>query len=100
MKALLAGTRRAERRYDRPRSATASGGILGAMDDETYTKCPYCGERIEPHEPGAVYAAPQVQVVTFGPTHRTADGIGGWFHEACPPDAVGYARRPPPAAPS
>jgi hypothetical protein len=83
-----------------PRSATAGRGILELMDDEANTNCPYCGERVDPHEPAAVYAVERVEVTTFGPTHEVIDGLGSWFHEGCPPEAAGYAQRPPPAAPS
>jgi hypothetical protein len=64
--------------------------------DETYTLCPYCGERVEPDEPGVVYAAEQRELTAMGPTRQIVDGMGGYFHASCPPEAVGYARRPRP----
>ena len=65
-------------------------------DDQPYTKCPYCDERIEPDETVAVYAVERRKVTASGPTYTWVDVIGGWFHEGCPPEAVGYARRPAP----
>lgn len=70
------------------------------MDDETYTVCPYCAERIDSHEPGAVYAVEQIEVTTMGPTQQVIDDLGGYFHEACPPEVVGYTRQPPPTTSS
>ena len=32
----------------------------------------------------------------FGQSHDYVDGIGGFFHAACSPERVGYARRPRP----
>jgi hypothetical protein len=63
-------------------------------DTGTFTKCPDCGERIDPREPGVVYAVPREEVATMGPTYTMVDGIGGYFHEWCSPEALGYERRP------
>lgn len=63
--------------------------------DEPYTKCPYCGERVDPKEPGVVYAYPQVESVAFGPTRHRADGIGAFFHPRCWP-MRGYRQAQPP----
>jgi hypothetical protein len=65
-------------------------------DQEQFTVCPYCRERVEPGDPGVVYAVEQRELTAFGPTRHVADGMGGYFHASCPPEAVGYARRPRP----
>lgn len=61
-------------------------------EPEIYTLCPYCGERVEPDEPGVVYAVEIREVRTFG-GRDFIDGMGGFFHPGCSPEAVGYARR-------
>jgi hypothetical protein len=68
------------------------------MTDEPYTLCPYCNERIDPGDPTAVYAVERREVVTMGPTRTMVDGIGGFFHPYCPPDAVGYVPRERPGS--
>jgi hypothetical protein len=70
--------------------------LFSVDDGQPFTKCPYCDRRIEPHEPGAVYAVEQREVLAFGPTRELVDGMGGWFHAGCSPEAVGYARRDAP----
>jgi hypothetical protein len=66
-------------------------------DDETYKLCPYCRQRVDPDEPGVIYAREQVEVVTMGPTRTNVDGEGGFFHPECPPEAIGWVRRERPA---
>lgn len=61
--------------------------------DEPYTLCPYCRERVEPDDPGVVYAVEQREILTMGPTREIIDGIGGFFHPGCPPEAIGWVRR-------
>jgi hypothetical protein len=65
------------------------------MDDEqeTFTVCPYCRERVEPDDPRAIYAVEQVTLTAMGPTRSLVDGMGGYFHDGCSPEAVGYVRR-------
>lgn len=66
------------------------------MAGMTFTICPYCRRKIDPDEEGVVYAVEQVDTPGFGQAHDWHDGAGGFFHEACSPEAVGYARRPDP----
>jgi len=66
-------------------------------DHETYTLCPYCRERVEPDEPGVVHAVEILDAPGMGQAYDYIDGMGGFFHTGCPPEAVGYARRPRPA---
>jgi hypothetical protein len=40
-----------------------------------------------------VYAVEQREILAMGPTREIVDGMGGFFHRECPPEAVGYARR-------
>ena len=71
------------------------------MDNEqTYDTCPYCGQWVKLDESGIVYGRAQVDVTGDGQTREWADGLGAYFHAACPPEAVGYARRPPPGSDS
>jgi hypothetical protein len=67
--------------------------------DEPYTLCPYCNRRVDPDEPGVIYAVEQVEVVTMGPNRTNVDGIGGFFHPECSPEAIGWVRRERPAPP-
>ena len=62
-------------------------------EDQTYTVCPYCDRRVDPDAEGVVYAVEQREVTTMGPTRTIIDGMGGWFHPECSPEAVAYARR-------
>jgi hypothetical protein len=66
------------------------------MTEGTFMVCPYCGNRVEPDDEGVVYAREQKDVPGFGQAHDYVDGIGGFFHPGCPPERVGYARRPLP----
>jgi hypothetical protein len=47
--------------------------------DETYTLCPYCGERVDPADADVTYACEQVDVPGFGQTHDWVDGVGAFF---------------------
>jgi hypothetical protein len=68
-------------------------------DDETFTVCPRCGGRVEPADPGVVYAVEQREILTMGPTRETVDGMGGFFHPVCPPEGIDWVRRERPAPP-
>lgn len=61
--------------------------------------CPLCSERVERDDPGVVYAVEQRETLAFGPTREIVDGIGGFFHPDCPPEAIGWVRRELPAPP-
>jgi hypothetical protein len=67
------------------------------MEDQTYKLCPHCESRVDPNEADVVYAVEQHEVTAMGPTRTIVDGLGGYFHAACSPEAVGYARRQRPA---
>jgi hypothetical protein len=62
-------------------------------NDKTHTLCPYCNRRVDPNEPGVIYAVEQVEMLTMGPTRTNVDGMGGFFHPECPPEAIGWVRR-------
>lgn len=66
------------------------------MEEGTLTRCPYCREIVSADDPTAVYAVEQVEMIAMGPTRHIADGLGGFFHAGCSPEAVGYDRRPRP----
>jgi hypothetical protein len=72
------------------------------MDDldldssELYTKCPYCGRRVDPKASDVVYAVEQVDLPGMGQAHDFVDGMGACFHAGCSPERVGYAPRPRP----
>jgi hypothetical protein len=63
---------------------------------ETFTKCPYCDEPVDPDAPEAVYAVEQVDLPGMGQVHDFVDGRASFFHAECPPEPIGYARRPRP----
>jgi hypothetical protein len=69
-------------------------------DDEQqpYTLCPYCGEKVDPNAPGVSYAVAIDEVITMGSIRTLVDGMVGFFHPGCPPGAVGYSIRPPPGS--
>lgn len=67
-------------------------------DQQPYTICPYCKKRVEPAEEGVVYAVEQVDMPGFGQPHDFIDGRAAFFHAGCPPERIGYARRPRPDA--
>jgi hypothetical protein len=45
-------------------------------EGETHTICPTCEKRIEPTEPGAVYAVKLVRIEAFGPSTEYVEGNG------------------------
>jgi hypothetical protein len=59
------------------------------------TRCPYCGQEIEPYGPGAIYAVERREVEASG-GREIVDGMGAWFHFDCRPESVGYERAPTP----
>jgi hypothetical protein len=63
---------------------------------ETFTACPLYHRPVDPEAPGDVYAVEQVDLAGMGQAQDFADGMGGFFHPECPPERVGYARRPRP----
>jgi hypothetical protein len=63
-------------------------------DEQPYYVCPDCRERITADEPGVVFAREQKEVTGMGQARQFADGMGGYFHAGCSPEAVGYARLP------
>jgi hypothetical protein len=66
------------------------------MTEGTFTLCPYCQQRVEPGADGVVYARKQVDAPGFGQGHNFIDGVGGFFHPGCPPERIGWVRRPVP----
>jgi hypothetical protein len=71
------------------------------MSEEPYTVCRCCDERVEPDAPGVVYAVERHEVLSFwtmGPTRTIVDGMGGFFHPGCSPEAVGCERRQRPTS--
>ena len=66
------------------------------MSDWPHTRCPYCGEIVDPSDKSVVYAVESAEARTMGGS-QLVYGVGGWFHAGCPPEAVGYARRLKPA---
>jgi hypothetical protein len=67
-------------------------------DDQPFTICPTCRERIDPADPALVYGFKQVDVTGFGQTQEWADGQGDYFHPDCFPGLPSYrqATRPTP----
>jgi hypothetical protein len=66
-------------------------------DDETYTVCPYCRQRVEPGDPGVLYGVEQKRLKHFR-GYDIVDGMGGYFHPGCPMGAVGYVERDAPSS--
>jgi hypothetical protein len=66
-------------------------------DNESFTVCPYCDERVDPNESGVTYAVEVRRIDTMGST-QYVDGMGAFFHPGCPPSAVGYSPRQMPGA--
>lgn len=53
-------------------------------DDETFTNCPMCRQRIDPEDPTAVYAVELRDLgPTFGGPSEVAEGLGAFFHPNC-----------------
>jgi hypothetical protein len=61
-------------------------------EDETFTLCPGCGQRVDRDEPGVRYGVEQKRTATMGGTFNI-DGMGGFFHPGCSMQAVGYVER-------
>jgi hypothetical protein len=51
-------------------------------DEGTFTRCPWCGEVVDPYAESVHYAVPVQRYEAMGKTHY-ADGLGGLFHEDC-----------------
>ena len=83
-----------DRTRERSQVAVRPCDNRSVTDDEPYTLCPLCHKRVEPHDPGVVYAVERKEDVTIGPTYRLGDEMGGWFHAGCPPEQAGFERRP------
>ena len=69
------------------------------MSETSTTRCPFCGQPVDPGDPTVVYAVESAEAMTMGGSRFTY-GLGGWFHVDCPPEAVGYRRprpKPPPS---
>ena len=75
--------------------ADAAATLAVMTEDKPYTRCPYCQMIVEPNDLDSVYAEKREQLDTFG-RRAIVDGMGAFFHAQCPPEAVGYARRPRP----
>jgi hypothetical protein len=62
--------------------------------EQTYTTCPTCGQRIDPGEPGAVYAVKLVSMPGFGSgAGDVGEGLGAYFHDGCFPEGSEQWRR-------
>jgi hypothetical protein len=55
----------------------------------TFTRCPYCDRWVDSNSRDVVYDLPGM-----GQTHDLVDGTGALFHSRCPPEHVGFVRRP------
>jgi hypothetical protein len=65
------------------------------VENETFTLCPYCREVVDPTDPNATYAVELRRADSFGGTDWL-EGLGGYFHPGCSPDALGWHTKPRP----
>jgi hypothetical protein len=49
---------------------------MNRMEDEEqpFTNCPACGEKVNPDDRTATYAVEHQRLTSFGPTHTLVDG--------------------------
>ena len=59
--------------------------------DETHTLCPYCYRRVDPEEPGVIYAVEQVEMLTMGPTRTNLTAWRVFGPECSPRRSAGFA---------
>jgi hypothetical protein len=52
----------------------------------TFTRCPFCDRWVDTTASDVVYAVKQDDL----------SAVGAFFHSKCPPESVGYVRRPRP----
>jgi hypothetical protein len=64
-------------------------------DANTFTKCPFCGKRIDKSDPDVRYGVPIDEKRTLAAVEFVT-GPGGWFHPECSMWAMGYEEREPP----
>ena len=66
-------------------------------EDKPHTLCPTCRERIDPDDPGVIYAVEDQRLDTMG-GRDYVEGLGGFFHPDCgvPP---GWRVKPQPTQP-
>ena len=63
-------------------------------DDEPFSICEMCRERVEPADPDVVYAVEVVRIDRMGGTDYV-EGMGSYFHEWCYPEGSPQYRRKP-----
>jgi len=58
--------------------------IFGNSEDDgqAFTRCPSCGQKIDPANIGAQYAVEMQRVATYAGTEYV-EGMGGFFHREC-----------------
>ncbi len=62
-----------------------------------FARCPYCDRVLDTDASDAVFAVKQQDLQGVGGPPDFADESGGaFFHPRCPPEVVGYVRRPRP----
>lgn len=65
-------------------------------EQESSSVCPYCRKPVDPKAPGVVYAVPIEIGTGMGPASPRLEGVPDFFHPGCPPEHLGYERRPHP----
>ena len=62
----------------------------------TFARCPYCERWVDTDASDVVYAVKPHDLRGMGRAHDFVRGTGAFFHPRCPPEHVGYVRRPRP----
>lgn len=65
-------------------------------DQDAFSVCPYCRKPVDPDAPGVIYAVPIGIATAMGPTSHRVEGVPDFFRLGCPPEHLGYERRPHP----
>jgi hypothetical protein len=63
-------------------------------DGKTFTRCPRCGQKVDPDGEGVRYAVELKRIDTMGGTDRI-EGMGGYFHAGCAVPS-GWLEKPKP----
>jgi hypothetical protein len=66
------------------------------IEGGTFARCPYCDRVVDMSASDVVYAVKHVDAQGSGPVHDVVESAGAFFHPSCPPERVGYVRRPRP----
>jgi hypothetical protein len=68
----------------------------GMTDHDPSSVCPYCRKPVDPDAASVIYAVPIGIPRGTRPESRPLEGVPEFFHPGCPPEHLGYERRPHP----